>query len=173
MIDDLTIRRDILDALLREIGPAAAGVGVIVDRGVVRLAGFLHAIDARQAAQRAAHAVAGVRAVVDDLTVRDAGFPEHDGGAVAQAAVEALAAAPGVPREGIQLTVYKGNVTLRGSAVDAHHAEAAEAIVRAVPGVFSVCRDCSVTDFEALEQARPGVVRGPAGFGESAGAQAW
>ncbi len=156
MTDDLTgdlmIRHRVLDGLMRGLGPEAAGVGVIVDRGVVRLAGFVHRMESRQLAQHAAHAVAGVRAVVDDLTVRDPRFPRHDDSVVARAAAEALAADHRVPREGIQLTVYKGYVTLQGSVIDPHHAEAAEAVVRGVPGVLDVCRDCTVTDFEALER---------------------
>jgi osmotically-inducible protein OsmY len=152
MTDDLTIRDRVLEALARALGPEAAGVGVVVDRGVVRLAGFLRAIGSRQTAQHAAHAVPGVHAVVDDLAVRDPGFPPRDNGALARAAAEALAADPGVPREGIQLTVYKGYVTLQGSVVDPHHAERAERVVRRVPGVLGVCRDCAVTDFEALDR---------------------
>ncbi len=162
MTDDLTgdlmIRDRVLDGLARGLGAEAAGVGVIVDQGVVRLAGFVRRMDSRQLAQHAAHAVAGVRAVVDDLTVRDPRFPRHDDSVVARAAAEALAADHHVPHEGIQLTVYKGYVTLQGSVIDPHHAEVAEAVVRGVPGVLDVCRDCTVTDFEALERDEPGAV---------------
>lgn len=171
--DDLAIHHRVVDGLARTLGPEAAGVGVIVDRGVVRLAGFLHEIASRQAAQLAAHAVPGVCAVVDDLTVRDPSFPGHHDGAVARAAAEALGAAPGVPREGIQLTMYKGNVTLRGSVVDEHQAEVAEAVVRRVPGVRSVCRDCSVTELEALDLERPPVMSRAAESRDTGGAQAW
>jgi osmotically-inducible protein OsmY len=130
-----------------------------VDGGVVRLAGFVRDVNGRQAAQRVAHAAPGVRAVVDDLDVRDPRFARHDDGAVARAAADALDASRAVPREGIRLTVYKGNVTLRGSVADPRQAEAAEAVVRAVPGVLGVCRDCSVVDFDALEREPPAAAR--------------
>jgi osmotically-inducible protein OsmY len=168
--DDLTIQRRLLDDLARVLGPEAAGVGVVVDGGVVRLTGFLRAMGSRRAAQHAAHAVPGVRAVVDDLAVRDQAFPARDNGALARAAAEALATDPHVPREGIQLTVYKGYVTLQGSVVDAHHAETAERVVRRVPGVLGVCRDCTVTDFDALDREESAAADQPTDRPDGAGA---
>jgi osmotically-inducible protein OsmY len=151
--DDLLIRDGVLEGIVRELGPEAAGVGVVVDRGVVRLVGILRTVPARRAAARAAHAVPGVRAVVDELELRDPRFAPHDDGAVARAAADALAASPGLPHERIELTVYRGYVTLGGSVADPQRAEAAEAAVRGVPGVLGVCRDCTVVDLATLARA--------------------
>jgi osmotically-inducible protein OsmY len=151
---DKTIRDEVLGALERELGLAAAAVGVVVDRGIVTLHGFVADYAGRQAAQRAAHTPAGVAGVIDELAVRAPAHEPRSDADVARACVEALAADGRVPRQGIEMTMYKGYVTLNGAVADARHAEAAEAAVRRVPGVLGVCRNCTLVDFAELQELR-------------------
>lgn len=63
------VARSIEQALARQAGREAARIGITVADGTVTLRGTVHSLAERKAAQGAAFAAAGVRAVVNELRV--------------------------------------------------------------------------------------------------------
>jgi osmotically-inducible protein OsmY len=111
---------------------------VEVHGGVVTLMGVVDSWTARLAAQEAAHRVAGVLDVANDLQVKLPGSRERDDTDIARAVRQALEWDVTVPDERIRTTVSNGVVTLEG-AVDfwSEHDDAARA-VRNLAGVREV-----------------------------------
>ena len=87
---DRELQRRVEDALAWEPSFDAADVGVTVDNGVVTLRGDVTTYTAKAAAERAALAVYGVKAVANDLNVRLAGQYQRTDSDIAQAAAAAL-----------------------------------------------------------------------------------
>jgi osmotically-inducible protein OsmY len=107
-----------------------ASVSVVVKKGVVLLRG--HAVSSEQPRDAIALVarVEGVRTVIDQLTLSDAGIRDALAHAFGQDPLLA-----GVP---IEVTVADGVVTLASSATGADQRTRAVAITRAVPGVVGV-----------------------------------
>jgi osmotically-inducible protein OsmY len=87
-------------------------------------------------AEEAAHRVAGVTAVANDITVRTIG--ERTDADIAAAAVHALRWNASIPADKIQVTVDKGWVTLKGEVEWQYQKEEAERAVRPLWGVKGV-----------------------------------
>jgi osmotically-inducible protein OsmY len=89
-------------------------VGVEVNSGVVTLSGTVDSWTARLAAQDAAHRVAGVLDVANDVRVKLPGSYERNDTDIAKAVRTALEWDVLVPHERIRTTVSGGVVTLEG-----------------------------------------------------------
>jgi len=108
------------------------------EHGVVTLSGTVSARSERDAIERAARGVGGVRSVVDDVVV-DKNAPtgkqiEADLALSARIHSE-LIAQTGVNAAKIHVDVHRGVVTLTGALPSAAHRQVADQTVRAVPGV--------------------------------------
>lgn len=112
---DVDIQQDVLDEFgwAPEIEPTE--IGVEVEQGVVTLTGTVTSYAKRQAAERAAQRVFGVRAVANQLVVRTPNGYARTDTEVASAVANALQWSALIPEERIQVTVANGMVTLRGS----------------------------------------------------------
>jgi osmotically-inducible protein OsmY len=135
---DSQIQRDVLDELHWDTRVKETDVGVEVDAGVVTLTGTVDSWAARWAAQEAAHRVAGVLDVANDVRVKPPGSGERTDAEIAQVVRAALEWDVLVPHERIRSTVTDGVVTLAGT-VDywAQHEDAARC-VRNLVGVRAV-----------------------------------
>ncbi len=111
---DAQIQKDVLDELLWDTRIKATDVGVEVDRGVVTLTGKVSSYAKKVAAREAAHRVAGVLDVVDDVEVHVPSSFERSDTELAQAVRNALLWDALVPEERIRTTVSNGWVTLEG-----------------------------------------------------------
>ena len=109
------LRQDIVDELDFEPSVNAAHIGVSVDNGVVTLTGHVSTYAEKIAAERAVRRVRGVRAIAQEIEVRrspDAGLPDEE---LARRGLNLLRWDSLLPRDGIQLTVRGGWITLTGS----------------------------------------------------------
>ncbi|MEV0807101.1 BON domain-containing protein [Micromonospora sp. NPDC050200] len=141
---DQDIQTDVLDELTWEPRVSPAEVGVTVAEGVVTLTGRVDSYAAKWAAERAAHRVARVRAVANDLAVRIAPSAEHTDPEIAEAAERALEWDAFVPVEDLEVTVADGWVTLRGGVEWEYQRRAAERVVGRLTGVRGVSNGITV-----------------------------
>ncbi|SCG49380.1 BON domain-containing protein [Micromonospora coxensis] len=141
---DQDIQTDVLDELTWDPRVGPTEVGVTVTEGVVTLTGWVDSYAAKWAAERAAHRVARVRAVANDLTVRIGPSSERTDPEIASAAERALAWDAFVPVENLEVTVAGGWVTLRGTVEWEYQRRAAERVVGRLTGVRGVSNGVTV-----------------------------
>jgi osmotically-inducible protein OsmY len=113
-------------------------IATAVKDGVVTLAGTVDTYAQRYAAERAIERVKGVKAIVNDLTVKLPGSMERSDADIAHAAVNALQWDIQVPDERIHLKVTNGWLTLEGEVDRYFQKEAAERAVGYLMGVKGV-----------------------------------
>ncbi len=111
-------------------------IGVSVKDGVVTLTGWVDSFLKKWDAEEAAHRVAGVKAVANEIEIRLA--TERTDADIAAAAVHALEWDAFVPPGKVQVTVSKGWITLRGEVEWQYQKNDAERVVRRLAGVKGV-----------------------------------
>lgn len=111
---DSQIQQDVLQELRWDPRVDAAEVGVQVKDGVVTLTGEIGSLAKRLAAREAAHRVAGVLDVADDLVVKLPGAMRRTDDELARTVRQALEWDAFVPDRRIRSTVSNGWVTLQG-----------------------------------------------------------
>ena len=140
---DQEIQRDVLAELKWDAQVQPNEIGVSVKDGVVTLTGWVDSYLKKWSAEEAAHRVAGVRAVANDIEVKLA--TERTDADIAEAAVNALKWDTLVPTDKVQVTVSKGWVTLKGDVEWRFEKEEAERVVRRLSGVKGVVNLITVT----------------------------
>jgi osmotically-inducible protein OsmY len=145
---DTSIHRDVLAELSWDTRVDATDVGVEVDQGIVTLTGIVDSQAKRLAAQEAAHRVAGVRAVVNDVEVHLPTDNRRTDAEIAAAAHLALAEELLAPVNRIQTTVSHGVVLLQGEVDYWAQRVAAEEAVQRLAGVLRVTNEIRVRPHE-------------------------
>jgi osmotically-inducible protein OsmY len=135
---DAQIQKDVLDELKWDTRVDETDVGVEVDSGIVTLTGTVNSWGKKFAAQEAAHRVAGVLDVANDVKVKLPGTPGRTDTEVARAVRQALEWSVHVPADRIRSTVVDGNVTLEGDVDYWTQRADAERTVRDLFGVRSL-----------------------------------
>ena len=153
---DAQFQAEVLQELRWDTRIKETDVGVEVDRGIVTLTGTVDSWAARVAAQEAAHRVAGVLDVANDLHVKLPTSTERTDTDIARAVRGALEWDVLVPDPRLRSTVSNGIVTLEGT-VDywKEHDDAARA-VRNLAGVRAV-RNLIAVDPRASDLTPEGV----------------
>jgi osmotically-inducible protein OsmY len=133
------IQRNVLDELAWDPEVDSTTIAVTVaDDGIVRLSGDVGSFGEKLAAEKAAQRIMGVKALVDDLTVRLTPgllLPDEQ---IARAAIDALRLNVAVPRGTVTITVEDGWITLAGQVPWFYQRRAAEKAVRYLHGVKGV-----------------------------------
>jgi len=114
------------------------GIVVAAKDGVVTLAGYVGTYADRWAAEKAAKAVAGVRAIANDIDVKLVTAAQRPDKDIAEAAANALRSNVSVPAEDIKVIVNNGWITLEGKVPFWHQKNAAENAVRSLWGVKGI-----------------------------------
>ena len=114
MKQDLKLKENVLAELNAEPRVNPAHIGVIIKGGVVTLTGTVETLSEKLAAVRATQHVSGVRGVADEIEVNIGPSQLRSDTDIAQAALETLNANWVIPKEGINVTVEHGWVTLEG-----------------------------------------------------------
>jgi osmotically-inducible protein OsmY len=151
------LERGVHDALRQEpllaessSPPTAPPVQVSIADGIVVLAGAVATPRQKRAAEAAARRVAGVRGVVNNLSVDDrhTGVAAHVAPeaadqdlAVARAVLDALVEQPAAAAARLTPAVTRGRVTLAGSVPERRQRAEVEDAVRSVPGVVAVTNE--------------------------------
>ena len=134
---DVQLLQEILDEIARDPRLAEAQVGVSVHDGVVTLAGTTSSWMNKLAAAEAAHRIAGVLDVANEVGVA---LPQssHTDAALAAAIRHALQSDVTVPADRIMSTVADGFVALEGEVESFTQKDDAARAVRSLQGVVAV-----------------------------------
>lgn len=158
---DPDIQQDVLRELAWDTHVSPTEVAVLVKNGVVTLVGTVDSWAKVRAAEQAAHRVAGVRDVANDLVVKVADDARRTDTEVAQAVRRSLEWDIRVPEALITSTVSQGVVTLEGAVPHWNQRADAEAAVAHLMGVRRVLNHVVVepTEMIDLDQVRAAVAR--------------
>jgi osmotically-inducible protein OsmY len=135
---DAVLKADVLKELEWDTRIKETDVGVEVHSGIVTLTGTVDSWAARLDAQEAAHRVAGVLDVANDIHVKLPGSSECNDTDIARAVRDALQWDVLVPDQRIKSTVSNGVVTLEGSVDNWTAFDDAGRCVRNLRGVVEV-----------------------------------
>src|ERR1700682_4108539 len=139
---DQAIREDVLSELKGAPKITSSDVAVAVKDGVVTLSGYVSSYWEKDAAEKAAKRVYGVRAVANDIEIR-LGSARTDP-EIARDVVHELETHISIPSNKIKATVKNGWVTLEG-AVDWQYQKAlAESAVKKLRGVIGITNNIEV-----------------------------
>jgi osmotically-inducible protein OsmY len=139
---DSAVRDDVIFELKWDPILSSSDIAVSVKDGVVTLTGFVHSYYDKEAAEKAAKRVHGVRGVANDIEVRPTTTrtdPE-----LARDAVQELQNHVSVPADKIKVTVKNGWVTLEGTVDWQYQKLAAESAIKKLRGVIGVTNNIEV-----------------------------
>lgn len=114
MKTDIQIQQDVMDELQWQPFLNASEIGVSVKNGVVTLSGTVNSYAKKVAAERAAKNVKGVRAVAEDLVVRQGPDSTKSDSDLAAAILTSLRWHSDIREENLKIKVEDGFVTLEG-----------------------------------------------------------
>jgi len=137
-MDEITLRKNILDELEFEPSIAAANIGVAVESGIVTLSGHVSSYSQKEAAERVVRRASGVRGIAQELEVRLLGAYRTDDDDIARRAANMLDWNVSLPRNGVQVKVQKGWLTLTGKVEWQYQKEAASYAVHDLAGVTGI-----------------------------------
>jgi len=143
-MNDLELKKNVETELNYEPSINPAEIGVAAKDGIVTLTGRVQSYWEKVAAERAATRVDGVKAVVNELTVRLPYSSERTDEDIAQAALNSLKWSVLIPADSIKVKVSKGWVTLEGTVDWQFQKIAAEKAVRKLYGVIGVTNSVEV-----------------------------
>jgi osmotically-inducible protein OsmY len=135
---DSQIQQDVLRELKWDTRVEETEIGVTVNKGVVTLTGIVSGFGKKLAAQEAAHRVAGVSDVANDIQVRIPDSFDRTDTEIARAVRNALEWDIWIPADRIRSSVSDGWVTLEGDVSYLGEREDAERAVRHLKGVRGV-----------------------------------
>lgn len=141
---DYEIKQQVLRELKWDSRIAWAQIGVDVHEGLVTLSGAVSSYANKAAAQQAAHRVAGVLDVANEIEVRPTGVFAHTDEEIARAVRHTLEWDALVPDERIRSTVSQGWVTLEGDVDVWREREDAEKAVLQLAGVVGVINKITI-----------------------------
>lgn len=120
-------------------------IGVSVHHGVVTLNGVVGSWAEKHAAEDAAHRVAGVLDVANDIEIKPPWIPRRTDTEIAEAVRHALEWDAFVPERRIQSTVCDaGHVTLTGAVTTLQQRDDAERVVASLDGVRLVTNQITI-----------------------------
>ena len=148
-VDDAALLTSVKSALAAESAETAADVNVDVNRGEVKLSGFVDNANDRSRAAEVARGVDGVKSVQNDIAIgSDSSAGEVIDDSVLTAKVKtALIASPDTKAHQINVETKEGIVQLSGF-VDSNAAKtAATTVAKSVTGVKDVKNELSVKSY--------------------------
>ena len=141
---DDSIRNDVLFEMKWDpkIG-SRSDIAVAVKEGVVTLSGFVHSYWEKDASEKAAKRVYGVRGVANDIEVKL--FWQRTDPEIARDAVHELESHVSIPADRIKVTVKDGWVTLEGTVDWEYQKSLAQSAMKKLKGVSGVTNKIQVT----------------------------
>lgn len=153
-MNDLELRRDILDELEFQPHIDAAAIGVAVENGVVCLTGHVRTYAEKIAAERAVKRVKGVRAVAEEIEVRIPGDADVADDVIASRCLDVIHWNAAIAEDRIQVKVQQGWVTLEGEVDWQYQKEGAESAVCKLAGVVGINNMLIVRPKASLEDIK-------------------
>ena len=155
--NDKDLQTAVIDELTFNPGIDAAHLVVLANNGVVTLSGEVASLPEWHAAKRAALRVAGVRALAEDMVVRDPGASGTTDAELAETANQMLNAALDVPFETVKAGVRDHIVTLSGTVTWQYQREAAARAVMYLRGVAAVANTIALTSTASATGAKSAI----------------
>jgi osmotically-inducible protein OsmY len=143
MKTDMQLREDVEQELLSEPSVLSTNIGVIVEAGVVTLAGKVETFPEKWGAEKAALRVSGVKAVANEIEVKLTTDSRRADQEIAQAATNSLQWNIALPAN-LQVVVEDGWVTLKGKVNWQYQKRLAEDTVRWLTGVKGITNAITV-----------------------------
>ena len=140
---DASIREDVVYELKYDPKITSSDIAIAVKDGVVTLSGYVSSYWEKDAAEKAAKRVYGVKAVANDIHVKLSMVrtdPE-----IARDIVREFESNVGIPADKIKVTVKNGWVTLEGKVDWQYQMALAESSVKKLKGVLGVINNIKVT----------------------------
>lgn len=165
MKSDSELQRDVMNELAWDVHIDATAIGVSAHHGVVTLTGTVSSWAEKHVAEEAAHRVASVLDVANDIEIKTNWGTRRSDTEIAEAVRDALAWDMFVPSRQIQSTVADdGDVTLTGTVDTLRQREDAERVVRNLTGVRLVTNEITiappkVADAELRRSIKQALVR--------------
>lgn len=144
MKTDSQIQKDVMDELKFDPTITHERVGVAVKNGIVTLTGSVPSYFEKTAAERAAHRVAGVQAVAEEIEVKYPGSYARDDGDIAESILHAFRWNVRIPEKKLKVQVTKGWVTLAGEVEWEFQRTAAEEALKSLAGVTGVTNSIEI-----------------------------
>jgi osmotically-inducible protein OsmY len=149
---DDEIRNAVLFELKWDPKITSPDIAVAVKDGVVTLSGFATSYWEKDAAEKAAKRVYGVRAVANDLQVK---LPSaRTDPEIARDIVQALESHVSIPADRIKASVKNGWVTLEGTVDWQYQKGLVESVVKPIRGVIGITNNIEVKSKAAPEDIR-------------------
>jgi osmotically-inducible protein OsmY len=139
---DSAIREDVMFELKYDPKITSPDIAVAVKDGVATLSGYASSYWEKDAAEKAAKRVYGVRGVANDIQVK-LGITRTDP-EIARDAVHELESHVSIPADKIKVTVKAGWVTLEGTVDWQYQKTLAESAVKKLKGVLGVTNNIEV-----------------------------
>lgn len=141
---DSEIKEDVLDELMWQPNIDETQIGVIVEKGIVTLTGFVDAYAKKTAALNAVKNVKGVKAIANDIEVKYGTDYKKTDKEIAKAVVNALTWNASVPDEKLTIEVRDGWVHLSGELEWHYQKDAARKTVENLLGVKGVINNITL-----------------------------
>lgn len=147
------LQKDVQDAIKFQPLLHAAEIGVTVKDGIVTLTGVVDGYFKKTEAENATKNVAGVKAVVENITIKYTDYVKDDN-EVAVEVLKALKASWSVPNDGVKVKVENGWVTLDGEVPWNYQREAAKSTINYLLGVKGITNNIKIKSEldDAIEQ---------------------
>jgi osmotically-inducible protein OsmY len=139
---DDEIRNSVLIELKWDPKIISDDIGVAVKDGVVTLTGFVSSYWEKDAAEKAAKRVYGVKGVANDLEVKL--LSSRTDPEIARDIIHELGSHVSIPADNIKVTVRNGWVTLEGTVEWQYQKLIAESAVKKIKGVIGVANNIQV-----------------------------
>jgi len=140
-MEPLSNDHDLRDAVVKELQDdpevLSTHISVTAVDGAITLGGHVEAYHQKHEAVRAAERVAGVRAVADDIEVREPSLHDRGDDEIAEEIAHERGKRSDSP-DSVQVQVSDGHVFLRGEIESESHRDEIEAIARRLTGVRAV-----------------------------------
>ncbi len=148
-VDDAALLTSVKSALAAESAETAADVNVDVNRGDVKLSGFVDNAADRSRAVEVARGVEGVKSVQNDIAIGGSSSAGEviDDSVLTAKVKTALIASPETKAHQINVETRDGVVQLSGFVDNASSKSAATSVARSVTGVKDVKNELSVKSY--------------------------
>ena len=160
MKSDAELQKDVMHELAWDTRIDATAIGVSVHHGVVTLTGAVASWAEKHVAEEAAHRVADVLDVANDIEIKTSWNPQRSDTDIAEAVHNALAWDVFIPERQIQSTVAdNGHVTLSGMVSTLRQREDVERVVRNLTGVRMVTNEIAVAPPKVADEELRGSIQ--------------
>lgn len=154
MKSDSELQQDVMSELEWEPSVDHADIGVSVHDGVVTLNGFVKSYAEKQAAERAAQRVSGVKAIAEEIKVRYASDAKNADHEIAKRILDLFNWSALIPDEKIGVKVENGWVTLTGTVDWQFQSAEAKKAAGKISGVVGITNRVQVRQRPATSDIR-------------------